>query len=390
MTLQPCPYQFTPLAQTGGPLADFAPYVAAINDDGVVAFQATLAPDAGGGEPATAVFLADGTGLTQVASSRDAACPVQAFVSHPDLDRAGRLTVYGPAKAGGAAVWRRGVDGSWQAVGAHGAPGAFGTATGFSDIGPLGPTMNEAGAVAFRARVPGGAACVALAWPGDAANVANVANVVNVANAGPAQDQARLIAVAGERFAAFEGLPVVNAQGKVLFRADLVDGRQGLFLSDGSSGEPVALVMTGASADAGPDVCAGFAELGRFPLINDSGQVAFVGTQRDGVSGVYVLSAGRLSCLVDTRAGFQSLRGVLINNAGPVVFYGTPVGGQLGLYAGPDPVAHRLLGLGDALLGGAVAEVVLNPVSVNQRGQLAVRVALDDGRQFILRGEPQR
>jgi hypothetical protein len=49
---------------------------------------------------------------------------------------------------------------------------------------------------------------------------------------------------------------------------------------------------------------------------------------------------------------------------------------------------HRVLGVGDRLHGATVVDFALNPVSVNARGQLAIRVALDDGRQFIVRGDP--
>jgi hypothetical protein len=99
-------------------------------------------------------------------------------------------------------------------------------------------------------------------------------------------------------------------------------------------------------------------------------------------------ASGQVACVVDAEAGFESFRGVLINNTGPVAFYATPVGGQLGIYTGPDPLRHRVLGLGDTLFGATVADFALNPVSVNEAGQLAIRVALDDGRQFILRGDP--
>jgi len=45
-------------------------------------------------------------------------------------------------------------------------------------------------------------------------------------------------------------------------------------------------------------------------------------------------------------------------------------------------------GLGDTVFGATVVDFALNPVSVNELGQMAIRVALDDRRQFILRGDP--
>ncbi|HJV68969.1 hypothetical protein, partial [Ideonella sp.] len=66
----------------------------------------------------------------------------------------------------------------------------------------------------------------------------------------------------------------------------------------------------------------------------------------------------------------------------------TPAGGRLGLYTGTDPIRHRLLGLGDTVFGATVVDFALNPVSINGLGQMAIRVALGDRRQFILRGDP--
>ena len=122
--------------------------------------------------------------------------------------------------------------------------------------------------------------------------------------------------------------------------------------------------------------------------MNDLGVVAFVAKRTSGAWGIFAVASGRLACLADAEAGFESFRGVLINNSGPVAFYATPAGGQLGLYAGTDPIRHRILGLGDSLYGATVVDFALNPVSINERSQMAIRVSLDDRRQFILCADP--
>ncbi len=38
--------------------------------------------------------------------------------------------------------------------------------------------------------------------------------------------------------------------------------------------------------------------------------------------------------------------------------------------------------------GSTVVDLALNPVSINAVGQLAIRVTLADGRQFVLRADP--
>jgi hypothetical protein len=339
MALHYRPYTLRPVATNDGRFVDFAPYVASINDDGIVAFQATLSDGHSG------VFTTDGKSITDIAVTASAACPAGSFSSHPDINRAGRLAVYGTLKSGDEAVLLTHADGSMAAMDGRAC---------FSGIGPLGPTMNEHGEVAVRGTSQEGRACIRV-------------------RRGAGFDA---IAEAGELFGKFEGLPVVNKHGHVVFRADLPDARQGIFVH--REGQCAAVAMTGSE----------FEEIARFPIIDDRGNVAFAARRTRGAWGIFAASSGRLNCLLDSAAGFESFRGVLIDNAGPVVFYGTPAGGQLGIYAGTDPIRHRILGLGDTALGATVVDFALNPVSVNALGQLAIRVALDDGRQYILRGDP--
>ena len=58
------------------------------------------------------------------------------------------------------------------------------------------------------------------------------------------------------------------------------------------------------------------------------------------------------------------------------------------MFSGPDPVNDCLLGLGAALLGSAIVDFALNPVSINDRGQVAIRVKLANELQLILRADP--
>jgi hypothetical protein len=78
-----------------------------------------------------------------------------------------------------------------------------------------------------------------------------------------------------------------------------------------------------------------------------------------------------------------------VDSAGRVVFYATPRGGAHGIFSGPDPTRDRVLAIGDPTLGSTLTDFALNPVSINAHGQLALRVELADGRQAILRADPQ-
>ena len=328
-------FSWTVIATTGERFSDFAPYVASVNDAGIVAFQAALQ---GGG---TGVFTGSGGAVAEAAGP----ALLAGVTSHPDLNGVGATSFYGDLPGG-----RQGVfvvrDGRLQTIADTGGP--------FASIGPLGPTMNEAGTVAFRANRTAGVSGI---FAGDGAAVATVADTEG-------------------RWSRFHGLPVINGGGTVVFRADRKDGVQGIYA--GREGSVRTVAETG-------DL---FETLALFPSVNDHGTVAFAATLRAGGAGIFTVDEGRITQIIDTDGAFEACRGALITSAGAVVRIATPRGGSLGLFAGPDPEADRILALGDPLLGSTVAELASNPVSVNAAGQVAVRARLTDGRQLILRAEP--
>ena len=324
-------YSLTPIAETGERFSDFAPYVSAIDNRGVVAFQAALT-DGGSG-----VYTSEGGRVTTVADS--ATGPFAGVSSHPAINSGGSCCFYatlGPEGQGVFVVH----DGETTA--------ASGSA------GPLGTTMNEAGAIAFRAPTDAGHNGVFL-YDGDA--VTTIADTTG-------------------RFTGFHGLPVVAGDGTVIFRADVEGGEEGIYFGDGETATVV--VATGGT----------FGSLGPVPSANDAGTVAFCATLRAGGAGVFTAMRGEIITVIDTSGAFESFRGALLDGSGRCVFYGTPRGGGLGLFAGPDPETDCLLAVGSPLLGSTVAGFALNPVSINDAGQLAVRVALLDGRQLMIRADP--
>jgi hypothetical protein len=328
-------FSWTVIATTGERFIDFAPYVASVNDDGTVAFQAAL-QDGG-----TGVFTGSGGAVAEVAGP----ALLAGVTSHPDLNDRGATSFYGDLPGGGQGVFLL-RDGRLQTIADTRGP--------FTSIGPLGPTMNEDGTVAFRADRT---AAVSGIFAGDGAAVATVADTE-----GP--------------WSRFHGLPVIDRRGTVVFRADRRDGIQGIYAGRGGSIRAVA--ETGD----------GFETLAPFPSANDHGTVAFAATLRAGGAGVFTVDEGRITRIIDTDGEFEACRGALITSAGVVMCIATPRGGSLGLFAGPDPDADRILALGDPLLGSTVAEFASNPVSVNTAGNVAIRAGLTDGRQLILRADP--
>lgn len=317
------------IADTSGPLSDFRPYVPSINDRGVVAFQATRQSGA------TGVFCGDGGPLSLL--------PQPAiYRSHPDINNHGALCAYAELPAGQQVV----------VIAAAGKRPEIVSREAHPTIGPLGPTMNDAGVIAFRASSRAGR-------PG--IYVVDAMSFVAIAEA-------------GERFRGFEGLPVIIDDHTVFFRADHVDGGHGIYARR-QEGPLACIVATGDR----------FAELGRFPSANAGGSVVFTGTQRDGTSGIFRAAGGRVETLIDIRAGFESFRGALTDDAGRIVFYATPPGGTLGIYAFNAAGPRRLVGLGEEFFNSPLTELALNPVSINNAGQIALRLMLADRRQLIVR-----
>lgn len=329
--LRPCPYALTPVAETGGRFSDFQPYVASLNDRGVVAFQAALR-DGGSG-----VFTGSGGAVETIVGT--AGGPLRAIESHPDINNDGACCFYAGLETGGRGVFLvRG-----------------GQLIRIADAaGPLGPTMNDAGRVGYRLGPDSGEGGI---FAGDGETTATIAE-------------------SDTRFRLFYGLPVVNASGAVAFRADLVGGGQGVFVGDGQRVRAIA--ETGER----------FGGFGYFPIHSDDGTVAFTASLRTGGSGVFIAAGGGIAAVLAATGPFESFRGVLLNNEGRIVFFATPRGGTLGVFSGPGPRKDCLIALHSPLFGSTVADFALNPVSINDAGQLAIRVGLDDGRQYILRADP--
>jgi hypothetical protein len=308
----------------------FSPYAASLDLEGRVTFQAALR------DGTTGVFVGTGQDAEEIARST----LVRSVTSHPDRNAAGDVSFYGTQAGGGEAVFLV-RDGDVRTIAE--------TGEAFVSIGPAGPTMNREGAVAFRADPSPGVSGVFVA----------------------ADDAIVTIADTQGPWAAFQGLPIIDARGEVTFRADKRDGEEGIYRW--SEGSIRTVVATGGD----------FASFRPFPSVNDDGVVAFAATLSSGDAGIFTARDGRIET-VEIGGAFESYRGALMA-ASNIVRIATPLGARLGLFEGPDPGADRILAVGDDLLGSSVAEFAANPVSVNDAGQVAIRASLNDGRQLILR-----
>jgi len=339
----------------------FAPFVPAMSESGTVAYVHRRE---------------DGHSEIRIKdpARRDGSCVLEApdeyeFVSHPDLNAAGAVAVYARHESGTTRLLlcdRRG----WHCTERAREP--------LSGLGPTGPSMNEEGAVAWRATEGEGRAHIGL-WTDSGVRVV-------------ARDDE-------DRFASFEGVPMVSGDGSVLFRAV---GKQGeAIIARAHPSRPALEVV----AQTGDD----WSDLSRFPSLSQSGLIAFGATRRSGEPELCFARCGELLTRVGLSPFFASIRGAALPGRGTLFFWATPPGGALGIYrlaqASSDVPAESLrdrfslvLGVGEPLVpmasggrsqgaspgeGSTVREFALNPVSVNERGAMAVRLATTDGREFI-------
>jgi hypothetical protein len=334
-------FRFTLIADTGDRFSDFSPYVVSVNNDGTVAFQAALRQGGTGG------FTGDGGPIATVADTTDGL--FSNVISHPAIDRHGAVSFYADLESGGQGVLLI-RDGQCMVLTDTSAD----TSGAFKSIGPLGPTMNDEETVAFRAETRSGDNGIFTGSPGAILTIADTT--------GP--------------FSGFQGLPVITGRGGVVFLADLKEGGQGLYHSSGGSLATLA------------DTYGRFRDFPRPPMIDDEGTVVFAATLKAGGAGIFALTEGHLATVVDTDSPFESFRSALFNRKGTLVFLATPKEGELGVFTGPDPAADRIIAVGDPLFDSMVAEIALNPVSINDVDQVAIRVLLANERQVILRADP--
>jgi len=318
-----CRFELKVIAETGNVFRDFAPYVPAISERGAIVFQARLEGDA------TGVFSGVGGIPVELAASSGSLAEI---LSHPDIDGAGNICFYGELADVG------------QRLFLNGDPVV---AEAYASAGPLGPTMNESGAIAFRGMSPEGHPGVFLYRAGEVTPLADTRGDI----------------------AAFHGLPVLTGDGTVVFRADRSDGGQTIYACRG--GELAEVAESGRE----------FSGFEYFPSSSDNGTIVFVATLAEGGSGVFATVEGGIKKLVASDGLFESIRGAMINDAGTLVYYATPLGGRLGIYCD----SARIAGIGDSFFGSTIAEFALNPVSFNNRGEIAVRIKLEDTRQMIVR-----
>ena len=121
--------------------------------------------------------------------------------------------------------------------------------------------------------------------------------------------------------------------------------------------------------------------------VNDKGNILLF--NRDAIR-LFDRSTSTLRTIVDTSSGsFQTFSAFAINNNDNVAFTATLNGGERGIFTGADPVADKVIATGDSLAGSKVTGLgFFGRNGLNNNGQIAFYVRLENGEQAIYRAEP--
>jgi hypothetical protein len=173
-----------------------------------------------------------------------------------------------------------------------------------------------------------------------------------------------------------------NNEGNVAFHASLSGGGEGIFRGDGEETITIA------------DLSGPFSGFGNRTSLNDNGMVAFYASLKAGGQEI-VIGDGKSFTTVaatgDIFGGFSTVA-VAINNDGVVAFRADLSAGGSAIFTGSDSVADRVVAVGDSLFGstveGFLAGAGFTFRGLNNKGRLTFVVNLSDGRQAIVRADP--
>lgn len=337
-------YTFTNIADTTGPYSSFVAGGLGgprLNNSGVVSFTATL--DAGG----SGVYRSDGVVTTTIA---DNSGPLQVF-RYSDINDAGQVAYNAESFFLGRGNFRGDGLSTTTIIWEKELP--FDSER-FLDL-PI--TINNAGTVEFYAHGIEGNIGIDSIFVGNGGNISFISD--------PGDYRA--------------GYAQINNLGTVAFLYQLF-GSAGSGIGLGTGGTTTTVIdHTGPYSSFSP------------PSLNDSNVVAVIAGHDSG--GAYVLRID--GATVDVVAGPYNadIADVALNNAGDVAFRAELTPNMYAILTGPDPVADKVIGDGDALFGSTVTLLKGNagdPIidGPNDAGQIVFRYSLANGRSGIALATP--
>jgi hypothetical protein len=172
----------------------------------------------------------------------------------------------------------------------------------------------------------------------------------------------------------------INASGNIVFHGFPADGTDGIFSHAGG----IKVI-----ADTHNPGFVGFLD----PVVNNAGTAATAAFLHSGGVEVFTGTAAGITPRTNPTSSFPaSVDNVSINNSGDVAFFATDAGGRAGVFieltGGSKPVP--VIETGDPLFGSTVSAMSVGRFSLNDRGQIALRYQLKDGRAGIAVASRQR
>jgi len=167
----------------------------------------------------------------------------------------------------------------------------------------------------------------------------------------------------------------LNNQGTVAFGALLDGGGGGIFTGNGNSITPIA------------DTNGSFKSFDALSL-NDGDNLAFQAFLDDGSTGIFTSSNGSFTTIADTSGLFSSFSSPTINNNAAVAFGAQLDTGESGIFTGSDPIADKVIAIGDPLFGSTVTSLGFSNKGFNDAGQIAFSAQLADGSTGVFRADP--
>jgi len=236
------------------------------------------------------------------------------------------------------------------------------------------PSINAAGTVAFFATRP------------------NFSQVLLTGDGGP------LTTIADTNDQTFGGFgnAAINSSGEITFSASRADGSMGVFMAtpanedDRPSATPATIIaLTDAQNPLFSDPFASFGD----PVINEAGTVADVGFPGFGNLEIFTGNGHSVTARTDPNSSFfTASEHPSLNDRGAVAFYANELGGGQGIFVeltgGTSPMA--VIEAGDRLFGSTVTRLDLGRFALNDRGQLAFRYDLQDGRSGVAIASPRK
>jgi hypothetical protein len=191
-----------------------------------------------------------------------------------------------------------------------------------------------------------------------------------------------LIAERGNGYTDVGANPTINDAGTIAFTATPTGGKNGLFEDKGG--------MRSTIYDANNPLFNGFFD----PVINNKGTLLFEAGLKTGGIGLFTGNGGAVNTIVTSAAGspFGGFSGssyptYSINDKGQVAFIAFLKGQTTtGIYTGSDPVADKVIAVGDTLNGGTITTLDMGDRALNDSGQIAFRAVTKDAHGIVTDG----